>query len=66
MKTTNNDKLAGIEINLLYAQAELTLAAADPLALIRAVRHIERALKDVRTHKHTARGNLKLVNSEAA
>jgi hypothetical protein len=40
-----------IEINLLFAQAELTATPTDRSALIRAVRHIDQALKSVRAQK---------------
>jgi hypothetical protein len=53
-----------IEIDLLFAQAELTAASADRSALIRAVRHIEQALKSVRAQKR-APGEPKRRNSAA-
>jgi len=40
-----------IEVNLLFAQAELTAASTDRSALIRAVRHIDQALKSVRAQR---------------
>ncbi|MCW2285314.1 hypothetical protein M2323_003211 [Rhodoblastus acidophilus] len=40
-----------IEIDLLFAQAELATGATDRSALTRAIRHIEQALKSVRAQK---------------
>lgn len=65
MTTTDNDKLVElVEINLLYAQAELKAAVSDPSAMIRAVRHVENALKDIRAQKRAVKP--KMVSSVAA
>ena len=53
-----------IEIDLLFAQAELTVAPTDRSALIRAVRHIDQALKSVRAQRRKP-GKLKLAKTSA-
>ncbi|MCW2285697.1 hypothetical protein M2323_001991 [Rhodoblastus acidophilus] len=40
-----------VEINLLYARAEMLAGISDAAALLRSFEHIERALKDIRNHK---------------
>jgi len=40
-----------IEIDLLFAHAELATGSTDRAALIRAVRHLDQALKNVRAYK---------------
>jgi hypothetical protein len=54
-----------IEIDLLFAQAELSAAPTDRSALIRAVRHIDQALKSVRAHKRKP-GKTRLAKTVAA
>ncbi|MCW2276177.1 hypothetical protein GJ654_17830 [Rhodoblastus acidophilus] len=51
MIAVKNDFSDRIEIDLLFAQAELTAAPADRSALMRAIRHIDQALKSVRAQK---------------
>ncbi|MBB4201159.1 hypothetical protein GGD83_004997 [Rhodoblastus sphagnicola] len=64
MKTTNSDKLSElVEINLLYAKAELERVVFDLSALIRVRQHIEQALKDIHADK---RGKLQVLKSDAA
>ncbi|MCW2286812.1 hypothetical protein M2323_004617 [Rhodoblastus acidophilus] len=52
METDARDKYIDLaEINLLYARAELQAGISDAAALLRSFEHIERALKNIRTHK---------------
>ncbi|MBB4200854.1 hypothetical protein CCR94_16090 [Rhodoblastus sphagnicola] len=51
MASIENEFVQLIEINLLFAKAELAGTNSDPSALLRALRHINEALRDIRTHK---------------
>lgn len=55
-----------IEIDLLFAQAELTAGATDRSALIRAVRHIDQALQSVRAQKAEACGKTGALRGHSA
>jgi hypothetical protein len=65
MDNDSRDKcLDLVEINILYARAELLAGISDRAALLRSIEHIESALKDIRIHKRAAGKRLK-VNSAA-
>lgn len=55
-----------IEIDLLFAQAELAVGSTDRSALTRAIRHIDQALKSVRAQKAEAYGKKDLLRTHSA
>jgi len=55
-----------IEINLLFAKAELALVDTDPGALLRARRHIDEARKEIGAHKRRSSAKPKEMGIVAA